>query len=487
MVMRGIERKTSFRLLLINPWIYDFSAFDLWSKPIGLLYVAAYLIKIGYKITLLDCLDKHHPGLNQWLGQKRLKIKSYGTGPYLRHITDKPDILNFIPRHYARYGIPEELFISELKSMEIPDAILVTSFMTYWYQGPLRVIELVRQIFPKIPVILGGIYATLLPDHAKTVLKPDYIIEGPGEIKVAETLGQILKNAPKDENSPQSLDDFPSPDFGQYQQLDYLPVMTSRGCPYHCTFCATDKISGKFAQREPKNVVAEILKYSKKFRVKDVAFYDDALLVNRNGRLLPILEKIIESKVNLRFHTPNGLHAKEIDDSVAQMFYQSGFETIRLSFETVNPDRLTDMKNKVTPSDLRSAVINLEHAGYHRKSIEAYVLMGLPDQSFEEIYESILFVHLLGIKIKLASYSPIPGTIEYHRAVESGLFPADADPLLTNKTIYPLFRNIEAYENFSRIRQLAIILNQGIDRNINIFKIDEFQKAFRKVAKFLKS
>jgi radical SAM superfamily enzyme YgiQ (UPF0313 family) len=476
-----MNRNSTYNLLLINPWIFDFTAFDLWSKPIGLLYIASFLREAGYQISFVDCLDRLHLDMQSESNPAKMKSKRFGTGHFPRQIVEKPAILDFVPRHFSRYGISEALFIDQLNKCPAPAAILVTSFMTYWYLGPQRVVEICREIFPGTPIILGGIYASLMPKHAEQAVKPDFIVTGPGEIQIAELLPTFIPDAPSISDQYKSLDDFPSPAFELYTKLDYLPIMTSRGCPYRCTFCATDKISGKYAQRSPESVFEELQNNVKRFQVKDVAFYDDALLLNKNQRLIPILERVLQAKLNMRFHTPNGLHARQIDREIARLFRLSGFTTIRLSFETKNPQRAADMKNKVTPDDLSRAVENLKEAGYAKNALETYILMGLPNQSFEEIYESILFAHSLGIKIRLASFSPIPGTIDYERAVQQDLFPAAADPLLTNKTIYPLHRTTEAYKKYHQIRQLVNVLNHAVDRQINLFKSDALKRAFIKI------
>lgn len=469
------------RLLLINPWIYDFSAYDFWSKPIGLLYVAAYLRKIGYEIDFIDCLDRHHPFLSKKKGEKRTKLKKYGTGHFYRERVEKPAVLNFVPRHFSRYGLPEDVFLAELTKRHPPEAVLVTSLMTYWYPGPQRVVELVRQIFPGVPLILGGIYATLMAQHAWQVIRPDYLVTGPGEVQIANLLSEILTGAPKHNRFPESLDHFPPPALDLYSKLDYLIVMSSRGCPYHCTFCATDQISGGYVQRKPGLVVEEILEGVRKFGVQDVAFYDDALLLNKESRIIPILHALLHGKINLQFHTPNGLHARQIDPELARLFFENNFRTIQLSFESSSPDRQQDMKGKVSPNDLENAVRYLEKAGYQRKSLSAYVLFGLPNQPLEEVYESILFVNSLGIKVNLASFSPIPGTVDYQRAVETGLFPEDADPLLTNNSIYPLHRQEKAYWQFQRIRQFVQMLNDGNNRGIGLTSPPELRTALRKM------
>lgn len=458
----GVIKKNP-RLLLINPWIYDFTAFDLWSKPIGLLYLASYLRSIGYEIDYIDCLDKYHPGLLRHPQIPPPKVKKYGMGHFLRQRVEKPSVFNFVPRYFARYGMPEDIFISELKKLQKPSAVLVTSFMTYWYLGPKRVIEIIRHAFPRVPIILGGIYATLLPAHASQVLQPDYVVTGPGEAQIEQLLSRLIPDAPPHSLSPQSLDEFPPPAFDLYHRLDYIPVLTSRGCPFRCTFCATDKISGPYTQRQPAAVVKEIIEHIQRFATNDVVFYDDALLLNKNQRIIPILQEIIDRRVKVRFHTPNGLHVKYIDQQMATLFRASGFTTIRLSFETSNPERFADMRNKVTPDELQTAVNCLVEAGFPHQQLEAYILMGLPHQSFDEIYHSVNFVHSLGIKIRLASYSPIPGTVDYQRAVQDGLFPPDADPLLTNKTIYPLYRTFEAYKKFQDLRHMVRAMNERVE------------------------
>ena len=440
------------KLLLINPWIYDFTAFDLWSKPLGLLYIASMLEKFGYEIRFIDCLDRHLPGENT-------KSKKYGTGKYRREIIPKPKILSHIPRNFARYGIDEIRFIDQLEKYRDSDVVLITSIMTYWYLGVKRAVELVREILPNAPIILGGIYATLLPEHAKKVMKPDYIITGPGEIKIIELLSQIF-DIPLDRSKlPKSLDDYPFPDFDLINHPDYIVMLTSRGCPFDCSFCAQRLISMKFTQRSVDNVIAEFEYQYRKFRLKDFAFYDDALFLNKKNHIEKILTRLIEKGLNLRLHTPNGLFAREIDKKLAELMFYSGFKTIRLSFETSNESRRIYMSSKVSNSDLVRAIENLVDAGYSASDIDVYVMMGLPNQSFDEVRESMKFVHSLGAKIRLASFSPIHGTREFQKAVRMGYISENIDPLLTNKSIYPMAKNPAEIEKFQILRDMAKELN----------------------------
>jgi radical SAM superfamily enzyme YgiQ (UPF0313 family) len=450
------------RILCINPWIYDFAAYDYFSKPIGLLYIASFLRTRGLKVELIDCLDKWHPDLLKRQTRTTPKMRKFGTGHFYREQVTTPDIINFLPRKYSRYGLPEDIFIAELKRRSRPDAILITSFMTYWYYGPQRVAELCRHVFPGVPVILGGIYATLLPEHAQRVVKPDYLISGPGEYKISELLADLFNQPHLLDNFPTNIDDFPYPAFDLLRKNDYLVVMSSRGCPFRCTFCATYKIDESFSQRQPEKVTEEIVTQSRKLNVRDVAFYDDALLLQPDLRIKPILRGILENGRTFRFHTPNGIHGRYIDKELAELMFRTGFKTIRISLESVAKERMRDIHNKITPGDFTRAVQNLTRAGFQAKDIETYIIMGLPNQPIEEVIETILYANSLGVQVRLAVFSPIPGTKDYDRAVESGYFPHDADPLLTNKTIIPLFRTREAYHFFQGIARHTQKLNVSL-------------------------
>jgi radical SAM superfamily enzyme YgiQ (UPF0313 family) len=466
-------------LLLINPWIYDFTAYDLWSKPLGLLYIAAFLRQQGFTISFIDCLDKYKE-------DPAPRIKKYGRGHFHRQVVEKPAVLGNIPRRFARYGISETAFIQSLHACPKPDAVLVTSMMTYWYPGPRRVVEIVRSIYPDVPVILGGVYATLLPDHARQTVRPDYIISGPGELEVLKLLCELFSLDPNSFSLPATLDDYPYPAFDLISHPDYLVVLSARGCPYRCSFCAQKLISMPFTQRQPEKVVEELAFHLKTFKVRDFAFYDDALFIQRDKHIKVILQKVIARGLLLRFHAPNGLFANDLDEELAGLMFRAGFKTICLSFETVNEQRHPDMQHKISKQGMICAVENLVKAGFARKEIESYVIMGLPGQSLEEIIASMIFVNNLGIRLRMASYSPIPHTLDFERACAAGIIREDIDPLLTNKTIYPLQQSKSGYELYGKIRVFANLLNDACHKNFAPFAGSDFGSSLRQVVRELK-
>jgi hypothetical protein len=183
-------------------------------------------------------------------------------------------------------------------------------------------------------------------------------------------------------------------------------------------------------------VVDEIVWYARGKEIHDIAFYDDALLANADEHIKPILREIVGRGLQLRLHTPNGLHANMIDGDLAALMKGAGFATVRLSIESVHEARLRDSCAKVTPEGFNTAMSNLFSAGYAPGSIEAYVLKGAPGQRPGEVEETMRFAHENGGTIRLADFSPIPGTGYFDAAVKTyGLDPTE--PLLQNSSVLP--------------------------------------------------
>jgi len=276
-------------LLLVNPWIYDFAAYDLWAKPLGLLYLAALLEQNGWHVDLIDCLDVHHPRLSKERSFPKRRMDH--RGHYFRHEVARPTALAGIPRRYYRFGMPLEIFREILGTLPTPRAVLVTSGMTYWYEGVREVVDTVREQFPGVPVMVGGTYATLCTEHAERTTGADVVVRGAGEEPVLNLMEQLSGRPPAVTTSPVDLDSLPYPAFHLYAQLDYVCVRTSRGCPFRCAYCASGVLNPAFSTRDPGHVAEEICHWVDEYGVQDVAFYDDALLY-REEHIVGLLDEL---------------------------------------------------------------------------------------------------------------------------------------------------------------------------------------------------
>ncbi|MCM8783796.1 MAG: radical SAM protein [Candidatus Omnitrophica bacterium] len=437
-------------VLMVNPWIYDFACYDLFSKPIGFLKIARLLSNLGFKIRFIDCLDRFHPQMINRITDKGI----CGIGKYYAEEVEKPSIFKDIPRKYKRYGMPPIIFKKLLKKFKKPDIILVTSGMTYWYKGVFEVLEILKKNYPKVPIILGGIYATLCYHHALEYSRADFVFKG-GDLKeLLILLGKILsKDFTYDINSI-----YLPPYYEIYSKNEYIALRTSSGCPFKCSYCGWYLLEPKIYQHNPEDIFSEIVYFHQKLKIKNFAFYDDALLYKADTHIKIILKKILEYQLPLNFHTPNGLNACFLDEELAHLMKKTNFLQPRLGLESVSFNRQRLTGGKVNKKTIIEAVKLLKKAGYSSSDIGIYLLIGLPGQPFEEIEESIYFAHSFKARVYLEEYSPVPGTYEYNRAK----LDTNLDPLWHNNSVFPLYKG--EYNKFQMLKELNHKLNRKFCR-----------------------
>lgn len=404
------------RILLINPWIYDFAAYNFWARPLGLLKVAEYLSSFDTDLSLLDCTDSFH-------------AKRYGAGRFTSEPVAKPRLLKEMPRQYKRYGISIDTFIDRLKDAMPFEAVLMTSIMSYWYPGVQTVVELIRETLGSIPVILGGIYPTLYHEHASRNSGADFIYSGSAGDALnfaLYTFGFRLSR---------KKDSLPYYDLGLYESHPFAPLLTTEGCPFTCSYCASRLLRPAYTRRPPAEVLREIRDlYS--LGVRDYAFYDDALLFDADHFVKPLLRNLVGEGLDVRFHTPNGLHARFIDEELARLMKTANFTSLRLSLETIDNDRQTATGGKVNSEDMVRAVGNLKARGFTKQELGVYLMYGLPGQDIQEVRDGVRFLKDLGVRINLTEFCPIRGTGSWRDLVERGIITDDLDPLLTNNTVF---------------------------------------------------
>ena len=421
------------RVLLVNPWATDFSAFDLWARPMGLLYLAGVARRFGCEPVLLDCMDRRHESL----AERPFRPRAFSCGKYPAEEIAKPDALRWVPRKFKRYGISTEAFRRSLDGVGRPGLILVGSRMTHWYPGAVEAIRILRERFAGVPIALGGVYPTLFPDHAGRFSGADHIVCGEGENAVARMIAETVKPAsPARPFDPADLDSLPEPAYDLLPAGDCLPFMTSRGCPHRCSYCASSEMFARFRRRDPLRAADHLIESVERFGFEDVAFYDDALLADAARHFIPFCDRLIAGGIRARFHTPNGLDYAVLDGAIAERMARLGFRTIRVSLETANRERLRRMGRESDLSRFESALRALAGAGFDLREVGVYVLFGLPGQTRGEVEQSVDYVLSLGAAPNLSEYSPLPFTAEWEEVRGLGNPPVEQEPLLTNNSVF---------------------------------------------------
>ncbi|MFH1504050.1 MAG: hypothetical protein ABIH08_01490 [Candidatus Omnitrophota bacterium] len=289
-------------ILAINPWIIDCAAYDFWLKPYGFLTILSYLKNKGLNIDYIDCLDK------------KVTFTNFGRGKYYFEIIKTPPACKTIPRYFKRYGLTFDEFQQQLEGKN-PDYILITSSMTYWYPGIIDTVRILKNKFPNIPIVLGGTYATLCFEHAKTTIACDYTFKN-------ESLNDFFKLLKIDVNFKELFSTLPNYE-SFYQKIDYAVLRTSWGCPFECSFCAIKKLAGPFFRIKAEKILNFLLKYSRK-GLKDFVLYDDAFLYEPQ-QTKQLLWEISKLKIDINFHTPNALHLRFLDKDIASLLKKNRF------------------------------------------------------------------------------------------------------------------------------------------------------------------
>ncbi|MCU0913380.1 MAG: radical SAM protein [Planctomycetes bacterium] len=420
------------RILLINPPIHDFAAYDFWLKPYGLLSVVGQL-RGQADFLLFDYLDQ---------GPGNVKPDRWGRRPLGHERIESPEPLRHIPRYFRRFGLPRPQFADYLRAHGPFDHVLIQTMMTYWYPGVHEVIADVRGVWPKARIVLGGNYATLCPDHAQG-LGADLVVVGSD----LQPLWEFLKLAP-DPGQPALWEACATLHVGVLKLAD--------GCPFQCSYCSVPKIYGRFRPRPLERSLAELDMLVGR-GAENVAFYDDALLFEAGNVLVPFLTEVVRRGLRVNLHTPNALNARFLTADLAQRMVRAGFKTFYLGFESASRRWQQGTGGKVFSEELACAVEHLRVAGADPSDITAYQIVGHPDSDVQELEESMRFVRSLGIRGMLADFSPLPGTPDGEACRRW----VDLDePLLHNKTAFPILRL--GFDEVNRLKELQRALNRSV-------------------------
>ena len=249
------------------------------------------------------------------------------------------------------------------------------------------------------------------------------------------------------------MDSLPYPALHLLDYPSYIPILTSRGCPLDCAYCASRLLQPAYRRRQPRAAVEELCHWQDQLGLRDAAFYDDALLLGAADHLLVILEELEGAAV------PSGSIPP-----TASMPASSPGRWPPGSNGPILPPCAWGWKPPPwarpawTPNSRRASWRppwpTFGQAGFSPAEIGVYLLIGLPDQEEAEVAASIRRVKELGATPVLASYSPIPGTALWPRALACSRYDLSADPLYHNNSLFPCWPQF-SWDRYTRLKRLA--------------------------------
>lgn len=395
MIVRNYEIQSGNRnILLVNPPIYDIidpgKLDKSFMQPSGLLRIATALKNKGAKTSLIDCLIPSY--------YNKEKIGSKFAGEVM------------FPLY--RIGMSKKDINNKLDNIPKPDEVYVSSGMTYWWQGTSEVIDIIKNKFPKSKVILGGIYPTLVPEHAEKNTRADLVVVG--EVPEASNLWQDLSLY-----SPQEIP-------------ESVGIFPSRGCPQKCNYCAQRIINGnKVRAREPLEILDELGFYTENYGIKEFNIWSDnfPFFINQfKGFLGGINQKYKNFGFNPVLNIVKSVDPSMLNEEILNKMLEanvSGYRgELRLALESSNDHSKCEWKrNHTNTKDFEKAVNLARKVSFN--DIAAYVLMEAPNESLDNTYGTLNYLKeaRVGIipDIKIdgkTPFTPVPQTGIYKNFIE---------------------------------------------------------------------
>jgi len=265
----------------------------------------------------------------------------------------------------------------------------------------------------KKKVVIGGPHVTALGQDALCQTGADYAICFEGEYSFA-SLAENIANNKKNERLNQTgfidnLDLLPFPDWEEinprlYQKAPHggliknfpaAPIVTTRGCPYECAFCASPKLwERRIRFRSPENTVEEIEHLVKKFGVKEIHFEDDNLTLKKE-HVIKICELLIAKKLKISWATPNGVRADKLDREILKLMRQSGCYFTAFGIESANQQILGNIKKSIELESISKAISIANKEGI---ITQGFFIFGLPGETKETMRETINFAKKSGLR-----------------------------------------------------------------------------------------
>lgn len=285
-------------------------------------------------------------------------------------------------------------------------------------------IKAVKSVNPNIVSVLGGPHATVMPVQIlENYPFIDFIVLGEGEITFAELLQKINDDKKDFDNikglafkknqiiitgkrpAVLNLDDFPYPKFSKFpsdlikfnhydgryffknrkiSDLKTMSIITSRGCPFKCSYCSTSAFWGnKVRYRTADNVVEEIEYLNKIHNVEFINIIDDAFTIDKQ-RVFDICSGLIEKKIDVCWICETNV--KTIDDEMLCQMKKAGCFAINYGVESGSPVILKNIKKNITENEIVNAVRSAEKNGIIP---DIFLMVGNPGENNKTISETL--------------------------------------------------------------------------------------------------
>jgi anaerobic magnesium-protoporphyrin IX monomethyl ester cyclase len=383
--------------------------------PLGLAYIAAVLVKNGHDVEIIDALGIAHK-----------KYTYYKDNIYIR-------------------GLNVNDIVEMIKNRK-PELIGISNMYSFAYPIVNEIVDAIKLII-SVPIVAGGAHPSIETERILKTSKIDFIVIGEGEYSFLNLVKSLQQKNPLDSIKNidglgykihekiiinpktqfiKNLDELPFPKLdllpmnkyfeakeahGSVIKERWVPIISSRGCPYNCAFCGTVAIWHRlWRPRSAKNVVDEIESDIKTWGIEEVHFNDENMTVDGN-RLREICRDIIKRKLKIAWQVPNGVRTERLDKETLMLMKKSGCYHITVAPENASKKVLKLMNKKIDLEHIIRVVKWCKELGI---KTAAYFILGFPGETRADINITLRYSQLLarcGLdEVVYSLFTPLPGS-----------------------------------------------------------------------------
>lgn len=413
-------------MLIFPPTVTSMESAQYVCPPLGIAYIAS-ILKNDYIVKLLDATAE---------GYRNEKI---------------------IDSDRIRFGLSYKAIEREIEQF-YPDVLGITCLYSSQFPSVIKICRIGKKINQEMITVTGGTHPTYMFSVCLEHRELDFIVLGEGERTFRELIqrlksGKELNNIdglayrnngeicvqPKRELI-NNLDEilYPARDLLPMEKYFSINVpmgitsrrrqstslITSRGCPMHCTFCSSFRFWGnRYRTRDPENIIGEIEHLVQEYGIKEIRFHDDNLTFDKK-RAKIIFREMIYRKFDLLWTAPNGISPWTLDDDLLELMKASGCYEVTLAIESGDENILRDVIKK--PVDLEKTKTVIKKIKRLGMDTSAFFIIGLPGETKEQIKKTLSFAgEIMADRVSIMIANPLPGSEMFDICLKDGYINRD--------------------------------------------------------------
>jgi len=348
-------------------------------------------------------------------------------------------------------AVKEKLTISEVVRKLADFDVIGFQCLSTDFSVVKNLIKLSKEAYPDKILIVGGAHPSLDPINTFNKVGADYVFLGEAEeslymfmdyLRISNLKknlnkipGIVYKNKTEIKINPpkllENLDDYNpswdllnlksypfSPHGFFFKQKPIAPILTSRGCPFTCTYCGGPKIFGHKIRRHSIDfVMKQIDILVKEYGIKEIDIEDDNFTFDREY-VLEFCRKVIERNYGINFTCPNGVRLDTFDDEVLSLMKKAGFYTLDVGIESGSDNVRKHMRKNLSVETIKNKIKLIRKHGFN---VVAFFIIGYPTETLEDIKKTIKLACELDLhRAKFSFFKPLPGTECYFSLIKEG-------------------------------------------------------------------